>query len=364
MQHFHKRNGPRPLWLHLNAGAAMMAAASQDKNMFVASQDILMQALDGVKGYHDSPVQPYKRTMKKIVSCNGSSIITGKSWDSQKYVLIIPSLINGWGIFDIEDNFSFAAYLHDSGLTPLIVDWAIPETDITMDDYITYHLAPLLRQIIADKYDLAGVIGYCMGGTMIAALTSAFPEFKGLLPKQILIAPPWDFSYQSMEQNLRIQSLAIQTYVMDDVVPTDFVQSLFWAVDPLQVLKKFRKFPNVSNADRFVRVEDWLNEGRAVSKSVIQTCLFNWYRDNKIMMGEWRINDKPVNLKNMGDDTMIVYGKNDNLVPYDSIKPMGKLLPHAKFVAVDTGHIGLMASDKSRNAAWKPIAEFLKKDKV
>jgi polyhydroxyalkanoate synthase subunit PhaC len=246
----------------------------------------------------------------------------------------------------------------------LIIDWAEPEKDITFDDYIVHHLAPLLRQIIADGFDIKGIIGYCMGGTIIAALTSAFPEFKTILSKHVLIAPPWDFSYQSIDQMTRLQSLAIQTHVMDDVVPNDFVQSLFWAVDPLQVLKKFRKFPNVTNADRFVRVEDWLNEGRAVSKSVIQTCLFDWYRDNKIMAGEWRINNTIVTLNNMGNDTMIIYGKNDNLVPYDSIKPMKKLLSQGQFIAVDTGHIGLMASDKSRNAAWKPIAEFLKKDKV
>lgn len=338
-----------------------MAAVSENQNMVSASAEILKHALNGVEKYHASPVMPFKRKMKTVAEINGSRILTADNWDSENVVLLIPSLINGWSIYDIEEDFSFAAYLYMHGLTPFIVDWAIPDqSDISLDDYILHHLKPLIDKILEEGYEVKSLVGYCMGGTIIAALLSAYPELMGKTGKQILIAPPWDFSYQTIEQSVRLQTMAMQSFAMSSPVPIDFVQSLFWAIDPLQIIKKFRYFPNVNNPDRFVRVEDWLNEGRAVSLFVIQTCLFDWYRDNKISKGEWILNGRKVSADMFGPNALIAVGAKDNLVPVQSINPLLDQNPHVKTVTVDTGHIGLMASDKSKDGLWKPIVDFLK----
>jgi len=361
MQHKFVRSGPKPLWLHLNGGAALMAAASETHNMYVASQTILTQAMAGVQNYHNSLVKPFVRDMKIVAEYKGTKIITGKKWSGKNYVLVIPSLINGWQIFDIEKDHSFVAYLQKNNLTPLIIDWATPQHNMSMDDYVASHLLSLVQELLRNGYRIKTMVGYCMGATFIAALHSLDPKLKEKIGKSVLIAPPWDFSYQTMDQQMRIQGMAMQTHAMDDIIPTDFVQSLFWAIDPLQVLKKFRKFPDVKNPDRFVRVEDWLNEGRAVSKSVIQTCLFDWYRDNKVMNGEWRVSESIVDDKALPKNTMIVAGEKDNLVPMQSLKP---LTAGRSLITIDTGHIGLMASDKAVDDCWKPIVNYIKSGKV
>lgn len=355
------RNGPRPLWLHLNAGATMMSMLTNDDAEFHAASGILQQAMNGVQAYHHHPAQPCYRDMKIIAQKNGTRAIALPSWQGRESVILIPSLINSWHIFDIDEYFSIAASLYDQGLTPIIIDWAEPiDQNISLNDYITHHLRPLIISLRQQGYNIKGLLGYCMGGTMIAALLSAYPDLIPDIQKVVLIAPPWDFSYQSVEQAMRLHFMAMQTYALSSPVPNDFVQSLFWAIDPLQVLKKFRTFPNVSNPERFVRVEDWLNEGRAVSLSVIQTCLFDWYRDNAIMKGQWIINNNPVTANGLTCPTLIATGTKDNLVPIESSQPLIQSNPHARHIHVDTGHIGLMASDKSVAALWKPIAEFLK----
>ena len=361
MQHTLSRNGPTPLWLHLNASAAMMVAVSEGADMMGASRDILAQAMKGVQAYHDSQVKSFRRPMKNVAQINGTSAITSDDWTGDKYVILIPSLVNSWRIFDIEAEFSFANYLNSQGLKSIIIDWDIPQDDTSMDDYIMGHLIPIIRQILSKGHDVVGMLGYCMGGTMLAGVHAIAPDITKAIKKTIMIAPPWDFSYQSIDQSMRLQMLAVQSHGFKDVAPHEYIQSLFWAVDPLQVLKKFRKFPNVNNADRFVRIEDWLNEGRAVSKSIIQTCLFDWYRDNKIINGQWVINDVAITQKSLPKDTVVVAAKNDNLVPLKSIEP---LMKNYKSIIVDTGHIGLMASDKSITSAWKPIADFCKNDTV
>jgi polyhydroxyalkanoate synthase len=346
-----KRDGPHPLWLHLNGGAAMMAAASDSDPMFKTSSYMLQKALDGVKKYQESHVKPFTRDMECVFEVNGSRALKPKGWQADKYVLLVPSLINSWHIFDIEENHSFMTYLYNNGFCPIVIEWAYPTENISIETYICSHLEPIVKNINADS-----LIGYCMGGTIIAALYTAYQNIKH--HKIVLIAPPWDFDYQSADQKLRIQSLALQTYIMGNTVPRDFIQSLFWAVDPLQVFKKFQKFPEMSEPERFVRVEDWLNDGHPVSTSVIQTCLFDWYRDNKIVKNEWKVRDNIVNDKYLPEGVFIIAGQKDNLVPVDSIKP---LLKNRSSITVDTGHIGLMASNKALEKVWKPITQFLNK---
>lgn len=355
--HFH-RNGPSPLWLHLNGGATMMAAASEDKNMLHAATEMLNEAMNGVKAYHDHPARPYKRKMTLLAEQNGTRLLSAKPWTGDKpIVLLIPSLINEWHIFDIEKDHSFAAFIAANGFMPVIVDWATPDDNISINDYISTHLAPLMQDLQKNKAPIHSVIGYCMGATFIPALYSAYPDIMKPIKRAVMIAPPWDFSYQSIDQQMRLQSLAVQTYAMGDIVPNDFVQSLFWAVDPLQVLKKFRKFPHVTNPDRFVRVEDWLNAGRAVSKSVIQTCLFDWYRDNNVVNGRWKVNDVRVTQDALPQHTMIIAGDNDMLVPKASITPL--ITDRRPLITVPTGHIGLMASDKGL-VVWEKLVNFIK----
>jgi polyhydroxyalkanoate synthase len=363
MQQKINRTGPRPLWLHLNAQAAMLASVSEGEDMFAASSNMLMQAMDGVKAYHAHPTQPFKRNMDIIAECNGTTILSDAQWQNheKEIVILMPSLINGWHIFDIERQHSFAQYLADTGLCPAILNWCEPgdDEDISFETYILHHLIPLIQAAINKGYKIRGLIGYCMGGTMIAAMLSVRPDLNNKIGKVVLIASPWDFEYQDWGMRTRLQTFTMQSHMLDSLVPTDFVQSLFWAIDPLQVLKKFQKFPNVKNAGRFVRVEDWLNEGRAVSKSVIQTCLIDWYSDNKIAKGQWNIDDQIVHANALPQDSMIVIGIEDKLVPPASILPLVNQLKTKNIVRVDTGHIGLMASDKSIEKAWKPIAEFL-----
>ncbi len=344
------RTGPSPLWLHLNGTAAMMVSASEDKRMHDASQDILNEAMVGVKAYHDSDVQPFIREMTVVAEYKRSRLITAKEWGGGAPVILIPSLINGWQIFDIEKDHSFCAYLSSQGLTPYVVDWAQPsDVLITIDDYIADHLPTLLAQL---KTPPRAMIGYCMGATFLPGFLPHYDHD----PAIVMIAPPWDFSYQTPDQMMRIQSLAMQTYMMGNTAPDDFVQSLFWAVDPLQVIKKFRKFPSVNNLDRFVRVEDWLNAGHKVSRSILQTCLFDWYRDNKIMKDEWIVNGCAVTDQSLPEKTLIMSGAADGLVPPQSVQPLIKNRTH---ISVNTGHIGLMASDKAVDQVWKPVAEFI-----
>lgn len=336
-----------------------------------ASVTILQEALDGVKLYHDNQFQPYKRNMSVVAAQNGSRLLTAQNWqnDDKDCVILVPSLINTWHIFDIEEDHSFAAYLAGRNLQPLIVDWALPTMGDTpdMDDYIVRHLAPLLRHIVGQGYRIKAIAGYCMGATLLAALASSCPDIYDHINKTVLIAGPWGFDYQTPEQYMRLQGVGAQALAIanatNNIVPVDWVQSLFWAIEPLQVLRKFRKFKTADQTSlstrRFVRVEDWLNDGREVTGRVVASCLHDWYQNDLPAKGQWVVDGAVVDPAHMTGDVLVAWGAKDNLVPPASAQKILTHLPRAKTVIVDTGHIGLMASDKGRENLWKPVAEFI-----
>jgi len=350
----------------------MLARASGEQTEArEASITILQEALDGLKLYHKSHFSSYERKMIKISMHKGTNLLGTQEWcrRDKNCIVLVPSLINTWRIFDIEENHSFAAYLAGKNLQPIIVDWALPHVGNTpdMDDYIVDHLAPLLRQLRDDGYHIRGIAGYCMGATMLSALASACPDIYEDIGKTVLIAGPWGFDYQSPEQYVRLQAVGTQAVnianAANGIVPVDFVQSLFWAIDPLQFLRKFRKFRSLdqksAQARRFVRVEDWLNDGRKVTGKVASLCLYDWYKNDLPAKGRWIVDHAVVDPAFIPGDVMVVWGMRDNLVPMVSVKKILDYLPHAKTMALDTGHIGLMASDRAPENLWKAVAEFV-----
>ncbi len=360
MSEYFKRTGPRPLWLHLNAGAAMMASLSDTQNMFGASAQILQEALDGIKAYQISDIQPFNRPYITLMEHEGSRFLTAQEWQGKPYVILIPSLINSYRIFDLKETHSLAQTLAEQGFAPIILEWAKPESDMTLEKYISYHLKPLLEKLIAKGRPIAGCLGYCMGATILTGLLCAYPGFQKILGKMIFMAPPWDFSHFTPEQRLRLNGLALTAKALPNPVPFDFVQSLFWAIDPLQVLTKFRKFNTLDYKDRFIHVEDWLNEDHAVSRSVILTCLQDWFGRNSLIKGEWRLNNVVINPADINAKMLVISATKDKIVPPRSAHFLIKNNSNMQALEIDTGHIGLMAGTHAKEKVWIEIAQFLK----
>jgi polyhydroxyalkanoate synthase len=91
----------------------------------------------------------------------------------QRPLLIIPPWINKYYILDLQPKNSFVKYAVDQGFTVFVVSWVNPGEEHagrTFEDYMT--LGPLaaldaMEQATGEK--TSTVIGYCLGGTLLAA---------------------------------------------------------------------------------------------------------------------------------------------------------------------------------------------------
>lgn len=88
-------------------------------------------------------------------------------------LLIIPPWINKYYILDLRENNSFVRWAVEQGHTVFVVSWVNPDGNLahkSFDDYLTEgSLAALdvIEDITGEKE--INVIGYCLGGTLLAA---------------------------------------------------------------------------------------------------------------------------------------------------------------------------------------------------
>ena len=89
-------------------------------------------------------------------------------------LLIIPPWINKYYILDLQPKNSFIKYAVDQGFTVFVISWVNPGQELhhkTFEDYMVEGpLAALDAMAEATGEAEATVIGYCLGGTLLAAM--------------------------------------------------------------------------------------------------------------------------------------------------------------------------------------------------
>ncbi len=97
-------------------------------------------------------------------------------------LLIMPPWINKYYILDLRENNSFIKWAVAEGFTVFVVSWVNPDRKLaekTFEDYmIEGPLAALEAMEKATGETQANVIGYCLGGTLLA-VTLAYMKAKG-----------------------------------------------------------------------------------------------------------------------------------------------------------------------------------------
>ena len=91
-------------------------------------------------------------------------------------LLIIPPFINKYYILDLTQKKSFVSWIVNQGYTVFMISWVNPDEtyrDTQFEDYMTQGLLPSFDEVLkATAQKKLNVIGYCIGGTLLAATLS------------------------------------------------------------------------------------------------------------------------------------------------------------------------------------------------
>ena len=283
-------------------------------------------------------------------------------------VLVVPSLVNRYYVLDLMPETSFLRWLANQGFPVFAIDWDAPGADergFDLTAYTTERLEPILDAVrTASGKAKPIVLGYCMGGNLALALAHRRErDLAGLA----LLATPWDFHAERPEQARGLGAMAawlMPTMAVSGALPVDAIQSLFAALDPMQVIRKFLAFadldPGSDRARRFVALEDWLNDGIPLATPVAIETLAGWYGANTPATGQWRIGGTGVAPAACNLPALVVIPDTDRIVPPGSARALAAVMPKAAAMTPAAGHIGMMVGSRAEREVWRPIVSWLR----
>jgi polyhydroxyalkanoate synthase len=353
-------------------GAALageLAAASPERLAAALIRESAARLENFVKGVELYQNHPYRRPpeARPVVWQSGTTRLLGPLIASPKAVLVVPSLINRWHILDLIPGQGFLSRLEETGIAPYVVDWGDPgpeETSFTTADYVVNRLEPAFDHVSA-RHEGTGILGYCLGGVLGLALTQLKAERVSCV---MLVATPWDFA-RGRGMMARIASAAPFADALSRAlggtgsVPADLVGQWLAMVEPGGVQAKFRRFAALdqtgAEARNFVAVEDWANDGIALSNPAAFEIFHAWPAQNLPMTGGFLVGGAPVRPEAVSLPGLIVLAKRDRLVPVASSRPLAARLGNAHLIEVDTGHIGMFVGRAAADGVIAPAADWL-----
>ncbi|HLI21341.1 MAG TPA: alpha/beta fold hydrolase [Stellaceae bacterium] len=354
----------------LAGGTLSLALASAKSDSFDTALDAELtrraaQFLDGVERYRQ---HPYRRDLPEapVLWQEGTTRLLDYRPRGGPPVLVIPSLINRAYILDLAPGQSLLRYLADRGLRPLLLDWDAPGDDergFGLDRYIIDRLEPAAEVARQAGSAVPVVLGYCMGGLLALALAARRPE---LVKALALLATPWRFHAERAAQAKLLGVLAepiARAYAALGEVPVDVLQALFAAQDPLLALRKFSRFAEMPEdsgaAQRFVALEDWLNDGVPLAIPVARECLGGWYGEDLPGRGAWRVGGTRILPSAVDLPALVVVPAQDRIVPPATAAVLADELPQAERLTPRLGHIGMVVARDAPKAVWEPLAAWL-----
>jgi poly(3-hydroxyalkanoate) synthetase len=389
------RRGPRPLLLHLtlamlkssvslitsppsrqdwgNSSVAAVRAALRSGNAEAAfpaavlaetlRQDAALIA--GIAAYRRHPWRRDLPDPPAIWTEGGSRLLDyGDGSDDSPTLLFVPSLVNKAYVLDLAASHSMLRWFAARGTRPLLLDWGWPgatERRFTLTDYVAGRLERAL--IAAAQRGPVVLVGYCMGGMLAVAAALRRPELvRGLA----LLATPWDFhSDGGVQARQAADCLALLEPAMafSSTLPVDMLQVLFALLDPWSVADKYRRFarldPSSARAQRFVALEDWLNDGVPLAAPVARECLAGWYGENAPVRGAWRIAGLPVDPKGLAMAAFVATPGRDRIVPPGSAQALARQLSDAVIHTPPAGHISMVAGAAAESMLWRPLLDWV-----
>lgn len=320
--------------------------------------------LQGYIRYKKTPLQTFRQEAP-IIQQIGS--ITLRDYGAlynvsphAKPVLVVPSLINQGYIFDLCPGYSIFEYMARHHLRPFLIDWGkavTPTQGLGLEEYLHQAVFPFIKKVKEQTgFPKVSLMGYCMGGILaLAATQTSLP-----IDRIALLATPWDFHQGSLLAHRQLVLEMIQQELhRANHLSAMCLQLFFYLLDPLTVLRKFSKFAHMP-ADtplyqRFLALEQWVNDTSPLNRSLAEEIFFKWYGDNQLATTKKLFGQT----LNQHIPTLLFSGDRDRIVPSNSTDALRSLLPQALHRQVPLGHVGLLISEQAKDLVWQPLVDWL-----
>jgi len=265
-------------------------------------------------------------------------------------LLIIPPWINKYYILDLRDKNSFIKWAVGEGHTVFVVSWVNPDEGLaakTFEDYMLEGPLAALNAIkLATGEDEVNVIGYCLGGTLLAA-TLAYMAIKGdeRIKSATFLATMVDFAeagelgvfideaqLSSLEEAMREKG-----YLEGSAMATTFnmlrANDLIWSFVVNNYLLGKDPFP--------FDLLYWNSDATRMPAAMHSFYLRRMYQENQLVVpGAIELGGVPIDLTKITVPAFLLSTREDHIAPWKSTFAATRLYRGpVKFCLSASGHI-------------------------
>ena len=268
----------------------------------------------------------------------------------EKPLLIVPPWINKYYVLDLQPENSFIKWLSDQGHTVFVVSWVNPDAsyrDVEFDHYVLDGLAAALDAIKqAAGEDKINVIGYCIGGALLATAI-AYLRSKGdesvnsatFLTTMLDYSEPGELGVFTDEEQLESlnEKMNEKGYLEGDYMAGVFnmlrANDLIWSFYVNNYL--------LGKSPKAFDLLYWNSDSTRMPASMHSWYIKNFYVDNKLREpGGVSIDGTGIDLSKIDIPTCFVSAVEDHIAPWKSTYAGTQLVSGpVKFILGGSGHI-------------------------
>ena len=268
----------------------------------------------------------------------------------QMPLLIVPPWINKFYILDLKPQNSFIKWATEHGYTVFVISWVNPDerlTKLMFDDYM--RLGPLSALDAIEKAtgeNKVSAIGYCIGGTLMAA-TLAYMAARGderiaactFFTAQVDFTEPGELGvFIDEDQIAGIQDMMAKKGYLDGTeMATTFnllrANDLIWSFVVSNYLMGKDPFP--------FDLLFWNADATRMPAAMHLYYLRNMYQKNLLVQpGGLVIDNVPIDLRKISIPVYIQAGKEDHIAPAKSVYKATQIYSGpVRFMLAGSGHI-------------------------
>lgn len=284
-------------------------------------------------------------------------------------LLISYALVNRIYMIDLEPERSLLRRLVEGGLDVYLIDWGYPDRAdrfLDLDDYINDYLDSCVDQVRQHaNSDQVNLLGICQGGTFSLCYSAIQPEKVRNL---ITMVTPVDF--HTPDNLLTALSSHVDPQLAIDCygnLPGELLNHTYASLMPMRLgVQKYLGMPNQLQDEKtalsFLRMEKWLEDSPDLAGEAFKEFFVQFFQENRLINGGTRIGDEAVDLQQITQPVLNIYGSHDHLVPPAASIALQDACNSTDYEELElgAGHIGVFVSGKSQTIVAPKIIEWLK----
>ena len=268
----------------------------------------------------------------------------------ERPLLIFPPWINKFYILDLRPENSFIRWAVGQGYTVFVASWVNPDRELaqkTFEDYMREGIFAALDAVeAATGVEKINTIGYCIGGTLLAA-TLAFMAAKGddRVNSATFFAAQADFSeagdlqifiddeqLESMRQTMEASGGVLEGRKMGTTFNMLRANDLIWSF----VVSNYLLGKEPAPFDLLY----WNSDTTRMPEATHMFYLREFYKNNALALGKMSFDNVKLDLAKVKVPVYLQSAKEDHIAPFRSVYKSTRLFGGpVRFIIAGSGHI-------------------------